>query len=420
MGNKGNVSTENQNGVVEEVVVVDQILAPTEQNSSELAELTANSLQHFKEEDQKEILRIASEIDVLQLEKVMSYGQIPLLKSFEQAGRILQDEQGTAADREVINQVIELAKKANTSQEEFNIVIREPGFFHKILMKISDAFKDKHDEEVKVKAVSCYKLLEQLRDSCDAWVDLLQDAFGKIELSALEDSKNCYELEQYIVAGYIAQERITDEVEIAKSRWEQTGMLQDKNDYENLKEGLDTFNVVLLNLEKSRAAYGISIGQLMLQAKANKNIQIAVRSQKTNSMALAAQQLRNATLDAKNREGLEGQTSISKLNNELMQKVADNAAHTGVESEKALLNGVYTVEEAIVAAQTVINGCKAIEQARIDRLKNIGDEMDKLKTLVDELAPYINDIKAGKNDISGKEQQGALPTSSSSKTGLQF
>ena len=44
MGNKGNVSTENQNGVVEEVVVVDQILAPTEQNSSELAELTANSL----------------------------------------------------------------------------------------------------------------------------------------------------------------------------------------------------------------------------------------------------------------------------------------------------------------------------------------------------------------------------------------
>ena len=47
-----------------------------------------------------------------------------------------------------------------------------------------------------------------------------------------------------------------------------------------LSEGLDIFKVVLLNLEKSRGAYGVSLGQLALQVKTNRNVQIAIRTQK--------------------------------------------------------------------------------------------------------------------------------------------
>lgn len=403
----------------EDVILAESFVPVVEDSAeTELAPLSATSLQHFKEEEQKEILRIADEINVLELEKIMSYGQIPLLRSFEEAGKILKEEQGSSADQEVIRQVIELAKQANESYEDFNLVLREPGFLQKILLKLFNGMKENHDKEVKYKAITNYKLLEQLRDSCETWIKMLQDAFGKIELSAYSDRDNCYELEQYIVAGYIAQERIQQEVESAKENWQQTGLVQAKNDYDKLREGLDTFQIVLLNLEKSRAAYGISIGQLMLQAKANKNIQIAVRTQKANSMALAGQQLRNAILDAKNREALEGQKSITKLNDELMQKIASNTVLTAEESEKVLLNGVYTVESALVAAKTVIDGCSIIEKARIDRLNNISQEMDKLKVLVDELAPYINDIKSGNKNVSGGDAK-SVSNKTTSK-GLKF
>ena len=223
--------------------------------------------------------------------------------------------------------------------------------------------------------------------SCDKWIEMLQDGFTKIQASALHDKANCEEIEKYIVAGRIAQERISREVDEAREKYALTSLAADKEDYETLREGAETFNVVLLNLEKSRAASAISIGQLYLQTKTNKNVQIAVRTQKANSMALAAQQLRNAVLGAKNKIALEGQKSISTLNNELMKKVSESTVLTAEESEKILLNGVYSVEAALTAAKTVIDGCEVIKKAREERNAGIAQELGKLKTLLAEIDP---------------------------------
>ena len=65
----------------------------------------------------------------------------------------------------------------------------------------------------------------------------------------------------------------------------------------------------MANLEKSRVMYRLSIGQLALIKKSNRNVQIAIRTQVNNSMALMAQQLRNAVLNAKTKEVLENPQS---------------------------------------------------------------------------------------------------------------
>ena len=158
------------------------------------------------------------------------------------------------------------------------------------------------------------------------------------------------------------------------------------------------------------------MGQLALQVKANRNIQIAIRSQKNNSSALAAQQLRNAYFDAVNRDALEGQKAITQLNNELMKKVAEGSKLTAEESEQILVHGVYTVEAALLAAQTVIDGCNSIKKIREERVGEISTQMDKLKTLVDELAPYVENLKKDTENVASSE-----PISvSSSKNGLVF
>lgn len=403
----------NGEEMVKDVIVEDaEIVVDSKEDTTELAPLSSASLAHYDEATQKEILRIANEIDVTQFEKIMAYGSIPIVRSFEAAGRILQEAQGTSADQEVVKMITELAKQAKDS---YNLVIEEPNFFQKLVMKITTGLKSE-SKEVKVRAVSCFKILEQYIKSCDMWIDSLRKAHDDMMLSAHNDKNDCYELEQYIVAGYIAKDRITTEVDEAQKVWEETGLIEAKDRYDMLSEGLDTFQVVLLNLEKSRGAYGVSLGQLALQVKANRNIQIAIRTQKHNSSALAAQQLRNAYFDAVNRDALEGQKAITQLNNELMKKVAEGSKLTAEESERILVNGVYTVESALLAAQTVIDGCNSIKKIREERVGEISTQMDKLKVLVDELAPYVENLK---KDAEGSNASKSIP-SSSSKGGLVF
>ena len=407
----------NEEVIITEAAAVEAVTAEA-QESAELVQLTPQALSHFKEEEQKEILELADQIDVSQFDRIMSYGNIPLIKAFEQAGSVLKDFEGTSADQEVIDLVIELAKKASDSQEDFNLAIKEPGILTKLLLKISASLKDKNDHDAKIKAITCYKLLEQLRDSSDAWLVSLRDTYAKIEQSAYSDRDCGYELEKYIVAGRIAEERIIPEVDALKKDWEQTGLIDTKMHYDKAKRGLENFQIRLLNLEKSRGAFGISIGQLILQARANENIQLAVISQKENSMAMASQQIRNALFDMKNREALEGQKAITKLNDELVQKVSIGAAVTAEESEQVLLHGVYTAEAAIAAAQAVIEGCNKIEKVRDEMLPKIKQEMEKVEALINELAPVVSDIKAGAS-ITG-DNTGNSTSAIPSSTGLKF
>ena len=405
------VKEENQVADIVEAVDV-SIVDENQAEGTELAKLSCESLKHFDEPTQKEIMRIANEIDVTQIEKIMAYGSIPIMRSFESAGRILQQAQGTSADQEVVKMVTELAKQAKDS---YNLVIEEPNFFQKLIMKITSGLKD-NSKEVKVRAVSCFKILEQYIKSCDMWIDSLKKTHDEIMLSAYNDKQDCYELEQYIVAGYIGQERAEHELEAARQNWEQTGLIEAKNHYDMLSEGLDIFKVVLLNLEKSRGAYGVSLGQLALQVKTNRNVQIAIRTQKHNSSTLAAQQLRNAYFDATNKEAIEGQKAITQLNNELMKKVAEGSKLTAEESERILTNGVYTVEAALLAAQTVIDGCNSIKKIREERVGEITTQMDKLKVLVNELAPYVENLKKD----AESEAPDVSTSTSSSKGGLVF
>lgn len=376
--------------------------------------ITVAALKHFTPEKQKQIVELSEAIDVLQFDKVKAYGSAPVIGTMESCDRALKDYEGTSADKEVIKQVRELAKQANEKYDDFNLAVREAGPVEKLLRKLFSKASGQCEGDLKLKAISCFKMLQQLANSCEEWQDLLRKTFEHISLSAYEEKQSCYELEEYLLAGRIAEERISKEVEQAKIEWEQSGLLAAHDKYKNLKDGFEVFQVVLLNLEKSRLAYAISSAQLALEDKANKRIQIGVQTQQTHSIMVAKQQIRNAVFDAANREALEGQKSVAKLNSELMKKVASNAVLTAKEAEEVLYNGVYTVEAAMEAAQTVINGCKEIEAASVDFKEAMAPQMEKLKSIFDELTPFVAQIKNNNANDSNASK------SSSVKSGLVF
>lgn len=401
------MDTTNVTPIIPSEDIVEQPTSATKSNN-DLGPLTADSIEQFEPEVQAQIMKVADEIDPLQIEKVLSYGSAPLIRTYEAAGQVLKAGEGTQVDRDVIEQVVELAKLANKGQEEVNIALKEPNWAEKLLMSIFTSLKDKKDADATVKAVSCYRLLTQLKEKCDTWQEMLRENWRLICQSITDDMQSGIELEQYIVAAHVAMPRLEANLQERKERYETHGSIEDKTDYDSYQKGLDTFRLTLLNLEKSRAAYGLSLGQLSIQKSTNENIQIAVSTQKHNSMSVASQQLRNAMLEARNRQVLEGQRSITALNGELMKKVATNTVLTAEESEKILLTGVYTVKEALEAAKTVVDGCEAIRKAREDLIPNATQQLSELKTLLDQVTPFIDNVKT---EASAQEKTTSTPSS---------
>lgn len=351
------------------------------------------ALASYTEAEQKEIMALADSIDVRQIENVMSYGAVALKRTFDQCGDFLKDERGSQADQMVIKQVIELSKRATESYEDFNIELREPGLFQKFLLRLMGVGKNARTKKLQENAATSYKLLADLKASCESWLGILKKAYGEIDYSVKSDIEAAALLEKFIIAGKLADGRIQQEMLAVQTQYQTTGLQQHIQEFQVLEEGYKLFQITMNNLEKSRIMYQLSLGQLALVKRSNRNVQISIHTQVDNSMALIGQQLRNAILDAKTREVLEGQKAIAKFNDELMKEVSKTVGITGEETERLIYAGFYNMEAAKEAVTTVINSCKAIEKTATDMLPKMRADMTQIETLLKELEPAIGSIE---------------------------
>lgn len=351
--------------------------------------------------EQQEIMNLASKIDVRKIENVMSYGAEALKRTFDQCGDFLKNERGSQADQMVIKQVIELSKRATESYEDFNIELKEPGLFQKFLLGVMGRGKNPRIKKLQENAATSYKLLADLKASCESWLDMLKKAYGEIEYSAKSDVEAAQLLEKFIIAGKLAEGRIEQEMADVQAQYQATGLQQYAQDYQVLDEGYKLFQITMNNLEKSRIMYQLSLGQLALVKRSNRNVQVSIHTQVDNSMALIGQQLRNAVLDAKTREVLEGQKAIAKFNDELMKEVSKTVGLTAEETERLIYAGFYNMEAAKEAVTTVISSCKAIEKTATEMLPKMRADMTQIETLLKELEPSVGSIETLKTGGSG-------------------
>ena len=341
-------------------------------------------------DEQKEVMALSEAIDVTELEKVMSYGSEVLKRTFDQCGKFLKSEVGSDADQEVIKRVEELAKKASESYEDFELVIQEPNFLEKLLLKLSSSRKNNRTKKIQNRAVSNYRLLSELKESCEIWLDILKKSMGDITYSEMSDSENVYLLEKYIIAGEFAKKRVENELQQIQENMEETGLRTQSQKYDALKEGYDIFLIKLENLKKSRVMYYLSLAQLNLTKKSNRNVQISISTQSSNCITLIGQQMRNAVLDAKNREVIEGQKALVRLSDEMIKDVSHSIGVTSENAEKLLYYGICNVDAAKDAIKTVISGCDNVKKIAEEMLPKMQSYTEELNALVEELRPYID------------------------------
>lgn len=348
------------------------------------------SLARFSEEERQEILDLADSIDVRKSKNIKSYGSIAMKQTFDQCGSFLKDERGSHADQEVISRVIELSKKASKSHDDFNMVLQEPGLLRKFLLKLTSGSKgSSQTEKVQKSAITSYDLLVELKKSSELWLEMLEDAQEDIRSSAISDLDNVTLVEKYIIAGKIADERIVGEMHAIKEEYEQTGMLKYANDYKELQSGYENFTITMNNLEQSRIMYYLSLSQLALMKKSNDNSQTAIETQVNNSTALIGQMMRNALLNAKIKEVLEGRTAVIRLNDELIQDVSQAVGMTAEQAEKAMYAGIYDTDAAKTAVASIINSCENIKKTAGEMLPKMKENLTELNRLVEQLEPVV-------------------------------
>lgn len=365
----------------------------------------------LEEDEQKAVIALAESIDVKQLDKVMSYGSNPLKKTFEQCGNFLKSESGSTADQMVIAQVIELSKKAADSYEDFNMVLKEPNFLQKLLLKISSKKEKNRAKQVQNSAVTNFKLLVELSDSCESWVKMLQEAMGETSEALKSDMETVQLLEKYIIAGKMAQENIGQQLLAIEENYNQTGLQKYSEEYDEVKKGAEIFDITLANLEKSRVMYALSRGQLSLIGSSNIDTQVAINTQVHNSMALLGQQLRNGVLNAKTQEALKGQKAITRLNDELIMSVSQTIGVTAEDARKLMYSGFYNVEAAKQAVTTVISTCNSVKAIAAEMLPKMKAETAEINALIKELEPVVGSAPKELTEST------AIPSSSPSTTG---
>lgn len=330
------------------------------------------ALKTYSQEEKKDVLALSDEIDVLQIDKVMNYGSAAAQKTFEQCGEFLKKERGSTADQEVISQVIKLSKEAGQAKEDFNLVLQEPNLLQKIGLFLTTGGRNSHADKVLQSAVTNYQLIFSLVEYSEHWSEILKNAYCDIEDSGRSDLESAITVEKYIVAGELAKSRIEGEILAKEKEYQETGLQLYSAELKRLKQGYKTFLQTMRVLEKARVAYYISLGQLSLELDTNTNVQTVIHTQTKWAMTQLAQQLRNAVLNAHNKEVMEAQKSLDILNDKIIQDVSKCVGLSAKESEELITAAICDTEGAKKAIGLL---CDATEQIRQQAMKN----MDLLK-----------------------------------------
>lgn len=134
-------------------------------------------------------------------------------------------------------------------------------------------------------------------------------------------------------------------------------------------------------------------------------------------MALLAQQLRNAVLNAKTKEVLEGQKAINHLNEELIKEVSKSVGLTAEETEKLLYSSFYNMQVAKQAIETVVKACANIEKVATDMLPKMHADLAEIDQLMEELDPAVEKIaKSSLNEETSETPNG----DNEENSGLKF
>ena len=402
------MSQENNNNSMV-AITPDDAQTKVSQNVS-LAELTPQSILSFDPSVQASIQALADTIDVTEMDKVNSYAEAPMQKGISDLMTFLEKMKGTEEDKQSVKFIAELSEKVNTEINDIKIIPKEMGFFEKLLARL----KGDPQENVLKKINSCITLINKLAEHMANEIALVserQDDAARIIDTNVEVVEK---LEQYLVAGYIADERIQSSLDSMGSSG--TLMIREQVEMQKTKDGLDLFRINLSNLEKTRYATYLAILQTMGNKSALEKLENNFKSTMRNLLLIFAQQSANTLLGYTVKNAIDSHNNIIKLNTAMMESNATSLKKNYEDVAKLITAGVADVEKMRKCAEVILDGAKKHNEI----LSEYVDHLDEhRKEMADALEP-VKEFFALTSGISDSPTSHKKSTSTQNNSDLKF
>ena len=397
----------NSNSMV--TITPDDTQTKVSQNVS-LAELTPQSILSFDPSVQASIQALADTIDVTEMDKVNSYAEAPMQKGVSELMAFLEKMKGTEEDKQSVKFIAELSGKVNTEINDIKIIPKEMGFFERLLAR----FKGDPQENVLKKINSCITLINKLAEHMASEIALVserQDDAAKIIDTNVEVVEK---LEQYLVAGYIADERIQSSLDSMGSSG--TLMIREQVEMQKTKDGLDLFRINLSNLEKTRYATYLAILQTMGNKSALEKLENNFKSTMRNLLLIFAQQSANTLLGYTVKNAIDSHNNITKLNTAMMESNAASLKKNYEDVAKLITAGVADVEKMRKCAEVILDGAKKHNEI----LSEYVDHLDEHRKEMAEALEPVKEFFALTSGISDSPTSHKKSTSTQNNSDLKF
>lgn len=402
------MSQENNNNSMV-AITPDDAQTKVSQNVS-LAELTPQSILSFDPSVQASIQSLADTIDVTEMDKVNSYAEAPMQKGVSELMAFLEKMKGTEEDKQSVKFIAELSGKVNTEINDIKIIPKEMGFFERLLAR----FKGDPQENVLKKINSCTTLINKLAEHMANEIALVserQDDAARIIKTNVEVVEK---LEQYLVAGYIADERIQTSLDLMGSSG--TLMIRGQVEMQETKDGLDLFRINLSNLEKTRYATYLATLQTMGNKSALEKLENNFKSTMRNLLLIFAQQSANTLLGYTVKNAIDSHNNITKLNTAMMESNAASLKKNYEDVAKLITAGVADVEKMRKCAEVILDGAKKHNEI----LSKYVDHLDEHRKEMAEALEPVKEFFALTSGASDSPTSHKKSTSTQNNSDLKF
>ena len=358
----------------------------TQNNSKGLSisVLTSQSITNFEPVVQLAVQALADDVDVTEMDKVNSYAGGPQDKAISELMSFLEKMKGTEEDKQAVKSIAELSAKVNTEINDIKIVPKEMGFFEKLFAR----FKGDPQENVFKKIDSCHTLLNKLMEHMIREIELLaqrQDDADNIICSHVEIAEK---LEQFLVAGYIAIDRIESEVQ---SAYGSSLMIRQQVDLKKKEDGLDIFKITLSNLEKTRYATFVALLQTMGNKTALEKLENNFKSTMRNLLLIFAQQATITMLGNTVRNAIDSHNTITKLDSEIMKGNSENLKKNLEDVSKLMVKGVADIATMKKCAEIIIEGAENHNKIITEYVDNLGQQSKEIEEALEPIRKFMSE-----------------------------
>ena len=353
-------------------------------NDTTIVATTANErLAALPVERQKAVTDFSKQINVLDNNLVVSYGNVPLKKSADTNGKFLEKMSGSQDDRAVVEMITKLSEATNNGQHEIEVLAKKPSLFERLVYLITGKNRD---EEIKLVIKNTYELVTGIQAQMEASIKTLIDRAEDAKILTKSNAETAMSLEEYLVAGYLSLAEAEKRVEELK----ETNNPGDQIAQKELESGIRQMSYQLSVLEQAKATSIISAVQSITDLENMNTTRQMIQSKTQMIVTLFSQLGSNAILANTTKRIHESQKTMDEMSKALMIKVSQDTADTTVAVAESFAKGVLDVDTIVQCMDIMHKGYEEAAQKYQEFFDNRNEELKKLKDAEEKIMPALD------------------------------